>query len=93
MPHVKFDGSGFIAFRHFAFFVVDFFTLRTENLDQIIICIILHCLWVWYNIFLVTIISSEDLIPQCDFKLSEICDDVETCMGYGQDTFLLHSPQ
>ena len=49
--------------------------------------------WVWYNIFLVTIISSEELIPQCDFKLPEICDDVKTCMSYGQDTFLLHSPQ
>ena len=36
-----------------------------------------------------TIISSEDSIPQCDFKLLEVCDVIEICMSYGQDTFSL----
>ena len=31
----------------------------------------------WYNIFLMTIISFEDSIPQCDFKLTEICYVIE----------------
>ena len=39
-----------------------------------------------------TIISSEDSISHCDFKLPEVCDVIKN-MSYGQDTFLLHSPQ
>ena len=33
------------------------------------------------------IISFEDSMTQCDFKLPEICDVIEKFMGYGQDTF------
>ena len=93
MCHVKFDGSGFIGYRNFASFVVEFFFLYGQgNLYQIIISIILHCHWCWYNIFH-DIISSEDSIPKYDFKLPEICDVIEKCMSYRQDTFLLHCPQ
>ena len=38
---------------------------------------ILHCHWCWYNILLITIISSEDSIPQCDFKLPEIFNVID----------------
>ena len=55
---MKFDGSGFIGFRNFALFVVDFFLYGQDIFDQNIISIILHCHWRWYNIFLMTIISS-----------------------------------
>ena len=68
MRHVKFDGSMFIGFGKFAFF----FSLRTEH--QIIISIILRYHWCWFNIFHMAIINSENSIPQCDFKLPEICD-------------------
>ena len=39
-----------------------------------------------------TIISSEDSISHCDFKLPEVCDVIKN-MSYGQDTFLLHCPK
>ena len=67
------------------FFVVDFFLYGQDIFDQNIISIILHCHWSWYNIFLMSIISSKDSIPQCDFKLPEVCDVIEKCMSYGQE--------
>ena len=92
MRHVKFYGSGFIGFRNFAYFVVNFFSTGQDVFDQIII--ILHdCHWCCNNILLKTIISSEDSIPQCDFKLPDVCDVVEKYMSYGQNTFLLRCPQ
>ena len=87
MRHVKFVGFGF---RNFAFFVVDFFLYGQDIFDQIIISLILHCHWCWYNIILLTIISSEDCIPQCGFKFPEVSDIIETC---GHDTLLLYCPQ
>ena len=72
--------------------LLSIFPYGQDIFDQIIISIILHCHWCWNHIFLMTIISSKDSIPQCDFKLSDVCDVVEKCMSYGQDTFLLHCP-
>ena len=72
MLHVKFDGSGFIGLRNFALFVVDFFLYGQDIFDRNKNSIILHCHWRWYNIFLMTIISSEDSIPQCGFELPEV---------------------
>ena len=92
MCHVKFDGSRFIGFRNFALFGVYFFLYGQDIFDQNIFFEILHCHWRWYNIFLMAIISSEDSITQCDFKLPELCDVIKN-MSYGQDTFLLHCPQ
>ena len=89
MRVVKFDGPGFIGFRYFAVFVVDFFLYGQDIFDQNVISIILHCHWCWYNMFLMTIISSEDSIPKCGFKLPEVCDIIEKCMPYGQDRTLL----
>ena len=77
MPHVKFDGSRFIGLRNFAFFVVDFFRYGQDIFDRNLVSIILHCHWRWYNTFHMTIISSEDSIPQCDFKLPEVCDVID----------------
>ena len=77
MPHVKFDGSGFIGLRNFALFCCRFFFYGQDIFDRNIISIILHCHWCWYNIFLMKIISSEDYIPQCDFKLPDVCDVTE----------------
>ena len=72
--------------------LLSFFLYGQDIFDQIIISIILHCHWCWNNISLMTIISSEDSIRQCGFKLSDVCD-LEICISYGQDTFLLHCPQ
>ena len=70
-----------------------FFLHGQGSLVQIIISIFLRYCWCWFSIFNETIISSEDSIPQCDFELPEICDVIEKCMGYGQDTLLLHCTQ
>ena len=70
-----------------------FFLYGQDIFDKIITSIIIHCNWCWNISFLMTIISSEDSIPQCDFKLPDVCDVVGKCLSYGQDTFLLHCPQ
>ena len=71
-------------------FLLSIFFYGQDIFSQIIISIILHCHWCWYNVFRMAIIRSGDSIPQCDFKLPEVCDVIETCMSYGQDTLLLH---
>ena len=77
MRHVKFDGSGFIGFGNFASFVAGFFLYGQCILVQIIISIIIRYHWCLFNIFHMIIISSEDSIPQCEFKPAEICDVIE----------------